>query len=31
MAVSVPTPSQLRQVASEVKLDLTDGDVTSFI
>jgi amidase len=31
MAVSVPTPSQLRQVASEIGLDLTDGDVTSFI
>jgi len=31
MAVSVPTPSQLRDVASEVGLDLTDTDVTSFI
>src|SRR5580700_11345190 len=31
MAVSVPTPSQLREVASEVGLDLTDADVTSFI
>ena len=31
MAVSVPTPSQLREVATEVGLDLTDADVTSFI
>jgi amidase len=31
MAVSVPTPSQLREVAGEVGLDLTDADVTSFI
>jgi amidase len=31
MAVSVPTPSQLREIASEVGLDLTDTDVTSFI
>jgi amidase len=31
MPVSVPTPSQLREVASEVGLDLTDADVTSFI
>jgi amidase len=31
MAVSVPTPSQLREVAEEVGLDLTDADVTSFI
>src|SRR5216684_230850 len=31
MAVSVPTPSQLREVAAEVGLDLTETDVTSFI
>src|SRR5712691_10785454 len=31
MAVSVPTPSQLRDVAVEVGLDLSDADVTSFI
>jgi amidase len=31
MAVSVPTPSQLREVAGEVGLDLSDTDVTSFI
>jgi hypothetical protein len=31
MAVSVPTPSQLREVAGEVGLDLSDSDVTSFI
>ena len=31
MAVSVPTPSQLREVATEVGLDLTDADVTWFI
>jgi amidase len=31
MAVSVPTPSQLREVASAVGLDLTDTDVASFI
>ena len=31
MAVSVPTPSQWREVAGEVGLDLTDTDVTSFI
>jgi amidase len=31
MAVSVSTPSQLREVATEVGLDLTDADVTSFI
>ena len=31
MAVSVPTPSQLHEIASEVGLDLTDTDVTSFI
>src|SRR5436309_7544824 len=31
MALSVPTPSQLRDVAVEVGLDLSDADVTSFI
>ena len=31
MAVSVPTPSQLREVANEIGLDLTDADVASFI
>src|SRR5499427_3275057 len=31
MSVQVPTPSQLRDVADEVGLTLTDGDVTSFI
>ena len=31
MAVSVPTPSQLRNVALEIGLDLTDADVASFI
>src|SRR5580698_11596815 len=31
MSVQVPTPSQLREVASEVGLDLTDADVVSFI
>ena len=31
MAVQLPTPSQLREVASEVGLDLTDADVVSFI
>ena len=31
MAVSVPTPTQLRAAASEVGLDLTDADVASFI
>jgi amidase len=31
MAVSVPTPSQLRAVATEIGLDLTDADVISFI
>jgi amidase len=30
-AVSLPTPSQLHAAASEVGLDLTDADVTSFI
>ena len=29
MAVSIPTPSQLREVVEEVGLDLTDADVTS--
>jgi amidase len=31
MSVQVPTPSQLRDIADEVGLSLTDGDVTSFI
>src|ERR1700683_1445846 len=31
MAVQLPTPSQLLDIASEVGLDLTDADVTSFI
>ena len=31
MAVQLPTPSQLLDVAGEVGLDLTDADVTSFI
>ena len=31
MAVQLPTPSQLLDVASEVGLDLTDADLTSFI
>ena len=31
MAVSVPTPTQLRAAASQVGLDLTDADVASFI
>jgi amidase len=31
MAVQVPTPQQLRQVADEIGLSLTDADVTSFI
>jgi amidase len=31
MAVQLPTPSQLREVAGEVGLDLTDADVVSFI
>src|SRR5208282_1983626 len=31
MAIQLPTPSQLREVASEVGLDLTDTDVGSFI
>jgi amidase len=31
MAVSVPTPEQLRAVAAEVGLSLTDSDVESFI
>ncbi|HME23769.1 MAG TPA: amidase [Acetobacteraceae bacterium] len=31
MAVRVPTPSQLREVASKIGLDLTDADVASFI
>ena len=31
MAVQVPTESQLRQVAAEIGLSLSDADVTSFI
>ena len=31
MAVQVPTPTQLRQVAEELGLALTDADVESFI
>src|SRR3984885_4803059 len=31
MAVQLPTPSQLHDIASEVGLDLTDADVASFI
>src|SRR5262245_23975402 len=31
MAVQVPTPKQLREVADEMGLSLTDADVTSFI
>ena len=31
MTVTVPTPEQLREVAQEIGLDLTDGDVDSFI
>ena len=31
MAVQLPTPSQLLDIADEVGLDLTDADVTSFI
>jgi amidase len=31
MAVQVPTPSQLFDVAEEIGLDLTDDDVASFI
>mgnify|MGYP001493311273 CR=1 FL=1 len=31
MAVQVPTPTQLREVAEEVGLSLSDADVTSFI
>jgi amidase len=31
MSVQVPTPGQLRAIADEVGLSLTDGDVTSFI
>src|SRR5580704_1723069 len=31
MAIQLPTPSQLRAVASEVGLDLTDADLASFI
>jgi amidase len=31
MAIQLPTPSQLLDVATEVGLDLTDADVISFI
>jgi amidase len=31
MAVQVPTPTQLREVAAEVGLSMTDADVASFI
>ena len=31
MAVQLPTPSQLLDIAGDVGLDLTDADVTSFI
>src|SRR3954453_22558271 len=31
MAVQLPTPSQLLDVADEIGLDLTDADITSFI
>ena len=31
MAVQVPTPTQLREVAEEIGLSLSDADVTSFI
>jgi amidase len=31
MAVQLPTPSQLLDVAHEIGLDLTDDDVTSFL
>jgi amidase len=31
MAVQLPTPSQLLDVADEIGLDLTDADVTSFL
>jgi amidase len=31
MAVQLPTPSQLLDIADEIGLDLTDADVTSFL
>ena len=31
MAVQLPTPSQLLDIADEIGLDLTDSDVTSFL
>lgn len=31
MAVQTPTPAQMRVVAEEIGLDLTEADVTSFI
>src|SRR5438067_4827070 len=31
MAVQLPTPTQLLDIADEIGLDLTDGDVTSFL
>ena len=31
MAVNVPTPDQLLDIADEIGLDLTDDDILSFI
>jgi hypothetical protein len=31
MAVQLPTPLQLFDVANEIGLDLTDDDITSFL
>ena len=31
MAVSLPTPDQLKAIAEEMGLDLTDSDVASFL
>ena len=31
MAVQLPTPSQLLDIADDIGLDLTDGDVASFL
>ena len=31
MAVQVPTPDQLRDVAGQLRLNLTDADIASFI
>ena len=31
MSVTVPTPQQLKEVAGQVGLSLTDGDIASFI